>query len=269
MTLLIVVLILLGVVAVVRTVTTAPATRAGTDVALGGLQADQRSVVDRYLARQSRHRMVGATFGAATAIVVGLRLYGEVTIGIGQRSPAADVLFCGLAGSIVGALSAETYRLGEPRSDVAIAHLGSRDASGGRQLVLAARALAAATTVVALATWWFSGDGAGVAISVGGLASTSVAEATRRAIIGRRRPLLTDRARTVDATIRTIGHRSLTRLQLASALLVTAWVVSKTGETDAAALTFIRFVVVATSFVAAVIAYLRSSPRRVDAGGAT
>jgi hypothetical protein len=123
--------------------------------------------------------------------------------------------------------------------------------------------------VVALVTWWFSGDIAGVAISGGGLASTFVAEATRRAITDRRRPLLTDRARVVDATIRAIGHRSIAWLQLASALLVTAWVMSKTGETDAAVLTIIRFVLVVTSFVASVIAYRRSSPRRVDAGATT
>ncbi len=65
------------------------------------------SLCRRYLSRHTRHRFIGGVVGVLFAIVVGVRRYRTVTVGIGSANPLADVLFCGVAGVIIGAPSAE------------------------------------------------------------------------------------------------------------------------------------------------------------------
>lgn len=80
------------------------------------VEPDEGEVYRRYLTRHRTHRLVGGLLGVLLALVLGIRAYGEVRIGVGGGSPLADVLFCGLAGVLVGAFSAEAFRLSQPTS---------------------------------------------------------------------------------------------------------------------------------------------------------
>ncbi|KGM14778.1 hypothetical protein N867_16085, partial [Actinotalea fermentans ATCC 43279 = JCM 9966 = DSM 3133] len=79
----------------------------------------EADVCARYLRRHRTHRVVGGLAGVAFALVVSLR-WGGPGLVLGG-APLADPLFGGVAGVVVGALSAETYRLRLPRSAPATA----------------------------------------------------------------------------------------------------------------------------------------------------
>jgi hypothetical protein len=224
--------------------------------------SQEASVVMRYLNRHQTHRAVGATLGVILAVVAGVRLYGEVTIGIGRRSPLADVLFCGLAGSIVGTLSAETFRLTEPRRVVSAASLAARTPVIPVGLVRLSRTLTAGSLAAGAAILVVSGDAGPAAIAAAGATLAVVAEATRRAVRSRQRPVMSDRARWVDNRMRWFAHRTVGLLQAAAAWLVLGWVVSKTGGTDRAWADVLRFVVVLGCLVAAIVHLHRGAPRR-------
>jgi hypothetical protein len=219
------------------------------------------AVYRRYLERHRRHRLAGGLAGACFAVVVGIRYYGSVSIGIGQGNPLADVLFCGLAGVLVGALSAESFRLSEPPATTVAASLGDRGIRVDPRLVHAARALAVAAVIVG-ALVAASGNGVeALAVAVVGLGVAGIAEATRRAIADRRRPLLSETARTVDVAIRSFAARSVALLQLAAAVLVAGWVASKTPFGDAAPLQLLQFGVVTGCLVATIVLLHRAAPR--------
>lgn len=220
----------------------------------------EAAVYSRYLERHRRHRLTGGLAGACFAIVVGIRYYGSVTIGIGQGNPLADVLFCGLAGVLVGALSAERFRLSEPPSTTVVASLADRGIHHDPRVGHVARGLVAAAVVASVA---FAATGNGfdaLAVAVAGLGVAGIAEATRRAIADRRRPVLSDAARAVDVNIRSFAARSVALLQLAAALLVTGWVTSK-AATDVAALELLQFVVVMGCLAATIVLLHRAAPR--------
>lgn len=222
----------------------------------------EASVLVRYLRRHRLHRSVGATLGVVLATVAGIRLYGELTIGIGRRSPLADLLFCGLAGSIVGTLSAETFRLSQPRSEVRSASLIERTPLVPVRLLVLGRALTIAACLGSLAILVVARDAGPLAIAIAGVAITGVAELTRRAITGRQRPVMSDRARWVDDRMRWFAHRVVGNLQLSAAWLVAGWVVSKTGDTEHPAVDVVQLVTVLGCLVAAVVHLLRATPRR-------
>jgi len=189
-------------------------------------RADEERVYRRYLLRHRRHRVVGGAFGASVALVVGGRWYGQVTVGVGNGSPLGDLLLCTLTGVVVGALSAESFRLSQPRSAARAASLGPR---AGLPLVLVARAamvLAAASLVVALVVVMQGGATWSVLAAVIGCVVVLVGQATRAAIAGRARPVLTARAAHVDARMRAFAAESVSWLQLAAAVLTAAWVLS-------------------------------------------
>lgn len=218
-------------------------------------------VLTRYLERHRSHRLVGAMLGAALAIIVGIRLYSEVTIGIGQNGPLGDVLFCGLAGSVLGTLSAETFRLSEPKSTAVMASLRERDPLGHRHLVDAARVLVGVTTVVGVIVALAQSDAAPALVALAGVVLAAVAEATRRAITGRRRPVLSDRAIAVDGRMRWFANGAVSHLQLAAALLVLGWLVSAAGDPDNTAVGVVQAVFVISCLVAAIVFLRRAAPR--------
>lgn len=219
------------------------------------------SVLARYLERHRGHRMVGGFLGVVLACAAGVRLYGQVNIGIGRQSPIADVLFCGLAGTIAGAFSAETFRLSEPRSAVVSATLDARAPLGHRQLVTAARALTVVAVIAGTAVLALDGDAAPVAIAGVGALLATVAEATRRAISGRRRPVLSDRARFVDARMRWFANGAVSHLQLAAALLVLGWVAATAPPADNGALELLQIVAVLGCLVGCIVFLRRAAPR--------
>ncbi len=190
---------------------------------------DEGEVYARCLRRHRRHRSVGGTVGVALAVVVGIRFADGVTVGIGRAGPLGDILFAGLAGVVAGALSAETYRLREPRSTVVAASLAARAVTEPRAVVLAARGLVTVAGVVAIAAELLGTGSWSVAIAAAGLVPAVLAEATRAAVLGRRRPVLSDRAAVVDLRLRAFALASVARLQLAAALLAAGWTLTAIG----------------------------------------
>lgn len=226
----------------------------------GGWQpSSQEGVVyQRYLRRHRVHRMVGAWFGVLLAVVYGTTWQGSVNLGIGQGSPFGDLLFCGVAGVMVGALSAETYRLAEPRAERALASLEGHPVPRSGSVVLAARVLlglALVTGAVVLATAR-SFTSLGVALTAGVL--VAVGEVTRAAVVGRRRPLLSTAAARVDRRIREYAWASVGHLELAAGALGLGWTVSKIPSDVVA---WLQAVVVVGLLVAAVVALHRARPR--------
>lgn len=221
----------------------------------------EAAVYSRYLERHRRHRLAGGLVGAVFAVVIGIRYYGSVSIGIGQGNPLADVLFCGLAGVLVGALSAESFRLSEPQSTTVVASLADRGIRVDPRLGHVARGLTAAAMLVGAVVAATGNGFDALAVSVAGLGIAGIAEATRRAIADRRRPVLGEAARAVDVTIRSFGARSVALLQLAAAVLVAGWVASKTPFSDAVALQLSQFVIVMGCLVATIVLLHRAAPR--------
>ncbi len=222
----------------------------------------EASVLVRYLRRHVLHRRIGATVGVVVATVAGIRLYGELNIGIGTRSPLADILFCGLAGSIVGAMSAETFRLSDDRNDVRAASLAERTPLVPVRLLVLSRALTITSCLGAVAILVVARDAGPLVIAAAGVAVAGVAEATRSAITSRPRPVMTDRARWVDDRMRWFAQRAVGNLQLAAAWLLAGWVVSKTGDTDHTPVDVLQVVTVLGCLAATVVHLLRASPRR-------
>lgn len=221
----------------------------------------EATVYGRYLERHRRHRLAGGLTGAFFAVLVGIRYYGSVSVGVGKGNPLADVLFCSLVGVLGGALSAESFRLSEPQSTNVVASLAGRVIHVDPRLGHVARGLGAAA-VLAGATIAATGHGYdGLAAAVAGLGVGGIAEATRRAIADRRRPLLSAAAQTVDVTIRSFASRSVALLQLAAAMLVAGWVVSKAPFDGAVALQVIQFVVVWGCLLVTIVLLRRAAPR--------
>ena len=219
-------------------------------------QIDEATVIAAYQHRLAGHRLVGGTIGVVFAVIFGLRWDGSVHLGIGDGHPLGDVLFCGLAGTVVGALSAETYRLSEPPSSVRVANVWSRSMEPPKYR-RQARALTAGTLIVGLVAM-AAGRQAPLFIALVGLLSAWVSEATHRAIETRRRPVLSDRAAMVDTALRRFAVVSSAHLQLASAWIVVGWTVAKTGIPG-----LLMAVPVWTGLILGVVHLRRSSPKHL------
>jgi hypothetical protein len=221
--------------------------------------SDEAAVYRRYLTRHRRHRAIGGAFGVAFAVVVGIRWSDGVRAGIGSRTPFADVILCGVTGVLVGALSAESYRLGR-RSTGATASLAPRDPLPGRGRDRAAEGIIVAAGASGLAAWTVAGTAAPFAMAcVGGLV-VGIARATRRAIASRPRPVLGRRAAEVDGRIRWFAGESVSWLELGAAVLFATWVLAlfprTTGVVEST-----REVLSVGGFVSALLLVHRAVPR--------
>ncbi len=181
-----------------------------------------------YLGRMRAQRFWGGIVGVLFAVVFGIRWDGSVHLGIGDGHPLADVLYCGLAGVVVGGLSAESFRLSEPRSTIVAASLEPRqlEVPAVRQR---ARLLAGVTCVWAMVQTVVWSRWTPLLVATAGLALAGIGEATHRAIETRRRPLLSDEALAVDRHLRRFAVLNSARLQLSAAYLTAGWVVSKSS----------------------------------------
>ncbi|NNH24730.1 hypothetical protein HLB09_16875, partial [Pseudokineococcus marinus] len=173
--LLLAVLLVLGGLLLVRRLASARVTSADVSWLAGAAPGapvpdDEAHVAARYLARHRRHRSVGGLLGVALAVVVGVRWYQSVGFGFSQGSPLADVLFCGVAGVLVGALLAETYRL-RPAAGARTASLEPHAPAPHAGTVLAARVVLAASLV------------AGAALLVTGAGAAAVTSAAAGALV--------------------------------------------------------------------------------------
>ena len=253
-------------------------TAAGLSLAVGGTRVSERDVAwiagtsdsssaeadvySRYLQRHRVHRLAGGLLGILFAIIVGTRWYsGSVSFGIGTNSPLADVLFCGLSGVLVGAFSAETFRLSEPPSATISASLTEHAGVARPQLIRVARVIILGA-LVGSALIAATGNGlTPLWIAIGGLLVALVAEATQSAITGRRRPVLSDEAQVVDLRIRSFASTSIARLQLSAAVLTATWVVSQVPRADDVPLTPVQALAVIAGFFITVVLLHRASPR--------
>jgi len=224
----------------------------------GPVPADEAAVYGRYLDRHRRHRLLGALLGVAFAVVIGIRWFGAVRIGIGLGHPLGDVLFCGLAGTIAGALSAETFRLSPVRSPRVTASLQARPRTAGvSRPVVVARSLTLAAVVVGALS--LPGSGYPAVSALGGVIMVGLAEATRAATLRRRRPVLSERARVVDGRIRAFSLEALANLELSAAVLAGGWTLAHVpGWAVAGPAAVVRGGVTLAALVAAVILLRRA-----------
>lgn len=221
----------------------------------------EADVYSRYLQRHRVHRLVGGLLGTLFALLVGTRFYGSVSFGVGTNSPLADVLFCGLSGVLVGAFSAETFRLSEPPSATISASLTQHAGVARPQLIRVARVISGGA-VVGSALVAATGNGLTLLwIAIAGLIEALVAEATQSAITGRRRPVLSDEAQVVDLRIRWFASTSISRLQLAAAVLTATWTLSQVPGVDDGPLALVQALAVIAGFVITVVLLHRASPR--------
>lgn len=225
------------------------------------ISVEEGVVYSRYLARHRLHRLVGGALGVVIAVVVGIRLYSQVSIGF-ANSPLADTLFCGVAGVVVGALSAETYRLVEPRTSVRSASLTARSAPAQPRVVHAARLLTAVALAVGVLAGIGSDDLAPLLVSIAGAAVVAVAELTRQAVVTRQRPVLSDAAHQVDDRLRRFATGAVAWLQLAAGSLALGWTIASASPDDMSdALTVLVAVLTLTCLVVAVVALRKAAPR--------
>lgn len=217
-------------------------------------------VAARYLRRHRLHRLVGGLFGMALALVIGIRWYGQGGLALGTTSPLADVLFCGVAGVVVGALSAETYRLRLPRGGPVAASLAPRPGLPLGRHAWTARAVLVGSAVLGLAAGLAWDDWGGAFAAACGAVVVAVAEATRTAVAHRRRPVLSDRAGVLDGRLRGFAAASVTRLELSVAALVAVWAFGSLPDDDAA-WTVVAAAGWLTGLVVAVVQLRHAAPR--------
>ena len=180
----------------------------------------EADVLTRYLRRHRVHRVVGGLTGVAFALVVSLRTGGPGLV-VGD-DPFADLLFCGVAGVVVGALSAESYRLRLPRSVPATASLAPRPALPLRREVVVSWALVAVGLAAAV-PGLVDGNLLGLRAAAFGTAVLAAGAATRSAIAHRRRPVLSERALELDGRMRGFASASVARLQVSMGTMVVVW----------------------------------------------
>jgi hypothetical protein len=225
---------------------------------------DALDVCRRYLTRHRRHRLVGGLFGVLFAAVFGIRWFQSVSIGIGQRSPLGDLLFCGVFGVIVGTLSAESYRLTMPSGPRATS-LAPRREPVGRERVILARVLGLVALGIGVIAA-LSGHGSlAIATAMIMVVPFGVAELVRHVIDSRTRSAMSDLARILDERIRAFAASSVSYLHLATATLMLGWTVSKVDGLTGA-LSVLATVAVYASLVGAVVMLRRAAPRNRDVG---
>jgi len=265
------VLVLTGVfliaLAVRRSVPTATdiAWLAGPNFSLTGTTQndDALAVCRRYLTRHRRHRLAGGLIGVLFAAIIGVQWFGSITIGVGQGSPLADLLFCGVGGVIVGTLSAESFRLAKKPNAKRAASLTPRQAPTEGKRVAVARAVAGTAMVVGAVAAIVNHGWLALAMSLILAVPLAVAELVMMVIAGRGRPAMTDRARHLDARLRTFAGSSLSYLHLATASLMLGWTLSKIDALSGL-LAIARFCVVIGCLVVTVVMLHRAAPRPSD-----
>ena len=218
----------------------------------GVVPDDEAEVVRRYLLRHRRLRMAGGLVGVVATTIAAFRYQGSVSF--------TALLFGGIAGVLVGTLFAESYRLDPRGGAAAVASLEPRDPAPLPGVVWTARGLLAAAALGAVALSLWVRDTATVLLAVAGLLVAGLAEATRARIVGRRRPVLSFRARELDARIRAFAGRSVANLQLAAALLVVTGVVVSVPVPGPVP-TAMRWLVWLAGFVLAWVYAHRAAPR--------
>jgi len=220
---------------------------------------DAVAVCQRYLTRHRQHRLAGGLIGVSFAAIIGVRWFGSITIGVGQGSPLADLLFCGVSGVIAGTLSAESFRLATATNAKRAASLAPRQAPAGSKRVTTSRAIAVIAVGVGAVAAITNHGRLALVTSLILVVPLVVAELVMMVIADRSRPTMSDRARHLDARLRTFAGSSLSYLHLATASLMLGWTLSKIDALSGP-LAFARFCVVIGCLVATVVMLHRAAP---------
>ncbi|MGC5165514.1 hypothetical protein [Luteimicrobium sp. DT211] len=222
--------------------------------------ADEACVYRAYLVRHRSRRVLGGLSGVALAVVLGVRWAGSVRIGLGEGSPLTDVLFCGLAGTVLGAFSAEAYRLRPVAAHPAVASLEPRPPVARPGVMRAGWGVVGAALLVGIVGWIATGSVAALVMGLAGAALVAVTAATERAVRGRRRIVTEPRVMAVDARLREFAGEVVAWLALASAILAAGWVCALLPW-DGAVAGWVGLGTACASLVGTVLALRRASPR--------
>lgn len=225
--------------------------------------SDAAAVCRRYLTRHRRHRLAGGLSGILFAGIIGVRWFESLSIGIGQGSPLADLLFCGIGGVIVGTLSAESFRLSRGANAQRAASLDPRQPPIGSRRIVGSRIVAFASVATGVAAALTGHGNLALVTSLILVAPLVVAELVVVVIVGRSRPAMTDRARHLDRRLRAFAGASVSHLHLATSMLMLGWAWSKVDALSGA-LAFARFVIVIGCLVVALVMLHRAAPRPSD-----
>jgi hypothetical protein len=224
----------------------------------------EAQVCRRYLARHRWHRRIGGTFGAVLALVVSARWYG--TIGVGLTTTAlADPLSMGIAGVVVGALSAELYRIRLPRGGAGrAASLAPRPELPGRRRVTAARTLVGVALALAVVRLIGADDAGPLLLVLAAGVLLVVADLTRSAVRHRPRPALSERAAVLDAGIRRFAADTVAWLEACVAVLALTWAITAFFP-EPPAESGVLSVLTLGGLVAAVVLLVKAAPRATRA----
>ncbi len=236
----------------------------GSDVLwlVGRVVTEQEAdVCMRYLRRHRMHRVFGGLAGVAVGLVFGTRWDATAGLSIGGAGgPLGDVIFCGVAGVIFGALSAESFRLRLPRSGPVAASLALRPRLPLHRTVVGAWVLVVAGAGIAVAGLAWQGDAVGLQAVALGVVVQGMGTVTRRAIAHRRRPVLSERALEIDGRMRGFASASVARLQASMGWLVVFWALVSLPE-DAGRWTVVFALASVGAFVLAIVYLRRAAPR--------
>lgn len=227
----------------------------------GPVSEQEADVCARYLRRHRVHRLVGGFAGIVVGIIFGLRWDGNAGLSIGGASgPLGDVVFCGVGGVIVGALSAESFRLRLPRTGPVAASLAPRPLLPLRRTAASAWALVAGGAGVAVVGLLWQGDPVGLQAVALGAVVVGMGTASRSAIAHRRRPVLSERALELDGRMRGFASASVARLQASMGWLVVFWALVSLPD-DAGRWTPLFAISALGAFVVAIRYLRRAAPR--------
>lgn len=213
---------------------------------------DEAVVLRRYLQRHRVHRFVGGLLAAVAVGIFSVRWDAEVT--------ADSLLFWGIAGVLAGTLSAESFRLAPRAGTEAVASLEPHHPAPRPDLVLAARVLVVITAAAAVVLAAWLGDSGAMYFAGAGVVALAIGELTRARIVGRRRPVLSERARALDARIRQFAGESVAWLELSAAVLAAGGVVGSLPTTPTWVDT-VRGLGAFAALLAAAVLARRASPR--------
>lgn len=224
----------------------------------------ERLIYAAHLSRHRAARLAGGVIGVLTATVVGLWWNDlTVTVGTGVASgPAADTLFAGVTGVLLGALAAEGHRL-RPASAPVAASLAPRVPSPRGWAVLAARAMAGIVLALGAASALVSRDPWGLAGSFVLLTPFALAEGVRQSVLGRARPVMTARAARVDGRLQLFAEAVAARLGLAATLVALAWALALAplDDTSMPAVDWGVISIASGSLAAAIVTLWFAAPR--------
>jgi len=233
------------------------------DVAwLAGGLPDGR-VFDIYVAYLRRHRwarLLGCAGGLVVAIVAGTSWHHSMwfSIGIGNGPIGGDLLVGALAGTTLGTLASETYRLRRPSDGRRAASLDARPPRPHLRLAWTARALILASVGAGM-VGVITNKTAAIAGAILAVALGVLAELTQRAITDRWRPTSALAAH-ADGRLRDFAGTSVSWLELAAGTLGLGWSLAAFTPANGP-LALVLGLIVLGCLVATIFALVRSGVR--------